>query len=55
MLRLSKKCFDHSVKNDERPYDNIQKIETSQEDDCIIGCLLDYVYYNDKMIKMIAI
>ena len=35
-------------------YDNIQKIETSQEDDDIIVCLLDYVYFKSYY-KIIAI
>ena len=35
-------------------YDNIQKIETSQEDDDIIDCLLDYVYFKSYY-KIIAI
>ena len=40
------------MKYDERPDDNIQKIENSQEDDYIIGCLLDYVYFKYKMIAI---
>ena len=40
--------------NQPATYDNIQKIETSQEDDFIIGCLLDYVYFKSYY-KIIAI
>ena len=35
-------------------YDNIQKIETSQDDDDIIDYLLDYVYFKSYY-KIIAI
>ena len=35
-------------------YDNIQKIETSQVDDDIIGGLLDYVYF-ESYYEIIAI
>ena len=38
--------FDQPIKNDLKTYDNIRKIaETSQGDDCIMGCLLDYPYF----------
>ena len=37
--------FDQPVKNDLRTYDNIRKIATGQDDDYIIGCLLDYPYF----------
>ena len=37
-----------------KPYDNIRKITTGQGDDCITGCLLDYICFK-KCYKMIAI
>ena len=46
--------FDQPVKNDLRTYDNIRKIATGQGDDYIIGCLLDYPYF-EKCYKLIAI
>ena len=46
--------FDQPVKNDLRTYDNIRKIATGQGDDYIIGCLLDYPYF-EKRYKLIAI
>ena len=46
--------FDQPVKNDLRTYDNIRKTATGQGDDYIIGCLLDYPYF-EKCFKLIAI
>ena len=46
--------FDKPVKSNMRTYNNIRKIETDQEDDCITGCLLDYPYFKDHY-KVIAI
>ena len=34
-------CFDHSIKNDLKTYDNIRKIATGQGDDYKTECLLD--------------
>ena len=45
-----KKLFDQPVKNDQRTYDNIQKIMTEQGDDYATVCLLDYLYFK-KVIK----
>ena len=49
-----KNLFDQPVKSDMRAYDNIRKIATGQGDDFIIGCLLDYSYFNEHY-KMIVI
>ena len=49
-----KNVFDLPVKSDMRTYDNIQKIETGQENDYTTGCLLDYLYFKDHY-KMITI
>ena len=46
--------FDQLVKNDLRTSDNVQKITTSQGDDCKIGSLLDYPYFKENY-KLIAI
>ena len=45
--------FDQPVKNYLRTYDNIRKIATVQEDDYIVGRLLDYPYFK-KFYNMIA-
>ena len=37
-----------------KTYDNIRKITTGQGDDCITGCLQDYICFK-KRYKMIAI
>ena len=49
-----KNFFNQPVKSEMRTYHNIQKIATGQGDNYIIGCLLDYNYFN-KHYKMIAI
>ena len=55
MLWLREKnFFNQPVKSEMRTYHNIQKIATGQGDNYIIGCLLDYNYFN-KHYKMIAI
>ena len=46
--------FDQPVKNNLITYDNIRKIATDPGDDCAVGCLLDYNYFNNYY-KMIAI
>ena len=46
--------FDQPVKNNLRPYDNIQRIAIGQGDDYTTACLLDYNYFNNYY-KMIAI
>ena len=46
--------FDQPIKNDKITYDNNRKIATGQEDDCITGCLLDYLYFKENY-KLIAI
>ena len=40
-----KNFFDQPIKNKKISYENISKIATSQGDDYIIGCLLDYTYF----------
>ena len=45
-------CFDHPVNNYQRTYDSIQKIASSQGDDYISSCLLDYNYF--KYCQMIV-
>ena len=45
--------FDQPVKNNLITYDNIRKIAICQIDDCTIGCILDYNYFNNYY-KMIA-
>ena len=45
-------CFDHPVNNYQRTYDSIQKIASSQGDNYISGCLLDYNYF--KYCQMIV-
>ena len=45
--------FDQPVKNDLITYDSVQKIPTSQEDDCTTGCLLDYSHFKENY-KLIA-
>ena len=49
-----KTLFDQPVKSNMRAYDNIRKIATGRGGDYIIGCLLDYNYFNEHY-KMIAI
>ena len=49
-----KNFFNQPVKSEMRTYHNIQKIVTGQGDNYIIGCLLDYNYFN-KHYNMIAI
>ena len=46
--------FDQPVKNDNRRYNNIQKINNGYEEDYATGCLLDYTYFN-KHYKIIGI
>ena len=54
-VRIDGKNFlDLPGKSDMRTYGNIWKIATDQGDDYIVGCLLDYNYFN-KHYKMIAI
>ena len=36
--------FDQPIKINSKAYDNIRKITTGQGDDCITGCLIDYLY-----------
>ena len=53
-VRIDGKNFlDLPGKSDMRTYGNIWKIATDQGDDYIVGCLLDYNYFNKH--KMIAI
>ena len=49
-----KNAFDQLVKSDMKTYDNIQKIESDQVEECKTGCLLDYPYFKDYC-EMIAI
>ena len=49
-----KNFFDKLVKNDERTYDNIQKIATGQGDDYTTVWLLNYLYFKNYF-KMIGI
>ena len=49
-----KNLLDQPVKNDLETYHNIGKFATSQGDDYITGCLLDYPYFK-KHYKVIAI
>ena len=49
-----KNLFDQPVKNNMKPYDNIQKIATDQGDDYTSGSLLDYAYFSEHY-KMIPI
>ena len=49
-----KNVSDQLVKSDMKTYDNIQKIESDQVEQCKTGCLLDYPYFKDYC-KMIAI
>ena len=49
-----KTLFDQPVKSNMRAYDNIRKIAAGRGGDYIIGCLLDYNYFNEHY-KMIAI
>ena len=51
---MKKNAFDQLVKSDMKTYDNIQKIESDQVEECKTGCLLDYPYFKDYC-KMIAI
>ena len=46
--------FDPPVKHDQKTWDNICKIMTSQGDDHTTSCLLDYVYFKNYY-KMTAI
>ena len=48
-----KNFFDQTVKNN-KMFENIRKIATSQGDDYTTGCLLDYIYFK-KYYKMIAV
>ena len=41
--------FDNPVKDNLIAYDNIRKIATSQGDDYITGCLLDYPYLKKSL------
>ena len=40
--------FDQPITNDFKTYDNIKKILTGQGDNCTVGCLLDYPYFQQK-------
>ena len=44
---MEKNFFDQPVKSDVRTYDDIRKISTGQGEDCTIGCLLDYKYFDN--------
>ena len=46
--------LDQPVKNDQKAYNNIQKITIGQGDEYAIRCLLDYDYFKNYY-KMIAI
>ena len=46
--------FSQPAKNDERTYDNIQKVKASPGSDYTAGCILDYVSFKNCY-KMIAI
>ena len=46
--------FDPPVKKGLRTYENVQEITIGQEDDCTIGCLLDYTFSKENY-KSIAI
>ena len=46
--------FNQPVKNNLRPYNNIQKIAIGQGDDYTTGCLLVYPYF-ESYYKIIAI
>ena len=46
--------FDQPVKDNKVTYENIRKFATSQGDDYITGCLLDYPYFKDSY-KMMAV
>ena len=48
-----KNFFDQTVKNN-KMFENIRKIATSQGDDYTTGCLLDYIYFKNYY-KMIAV
>ena len=55
MLWLREKnIFNQPVKSEMKTYQNIRKIATGQGDNYIVGCLLDYNYFN-KHYHMIAI
>ena len=49
-----KNLFDQPVKNNKVTYGNIRKTATSQGDEYITGCLLDYIYFK-KYYKTIAV
>ena len=40
-----KNFFDQPINSMTKAYENIRKITTGQGDDCITGCLLDYLYF----------
>ena len=40
--------FDQPVKNDLKTFDNIKKTATGQDDEHLIGCLLDYSYFKEN-------
>ena len=46
--------FDQTINNMTKTYENNRKIATSQGDDYITGCLLDYPYFKENY-QMIAI
>ena len=46
--------FDQPVKDNKVTFENIRKFATSQGDDYITGCLLDYPYFKDSY-KMMAV
>ena len=41
-----KNFFDQTVKNN-KMFENIRKIATSQGDDHTTGCLIDYIYFKN--------
>ena len=51
---IEKKLFYQPIRDDLITYDNIRKIATSQRDDYITGCLVDYNCF-EKYQRMIAI
>lgn len=46
------KFFDEPLSNDEKTYDNIQKITSGEGDDYTNGCKLNYPYFKDHCKKI---
>ena len=46
--------LDQPVKNDAKTYKNIRKFATGQGDDYITGCLLDYFYFKEVYMLIVA-